>query len=61
MGAKYASVLIFLMLLVCFQAVRPGYFEARASVSYPVHNLNSGLNYATITEAVEAIETLSGA
>jgi len=60
MGAKYASILIFLILLVCFQAVRPGYFEARASPGYPVHNLNSGLNYTTITEAVEASETLSG-
>ena len=32
----------------------------RTSNSYPVHNLNTGLNYTTIQQAIDAPETLDG-
>jgi len=34
--------------------------EVKASDGYPVHNLNTGLNYTSIQEAVDAPETLDG-
>jgi parallel beta-helix repeat protein len=34
--------------------------EVKASNGYPVHNLNTGLNYTTIQEAIDAPETLNG-
>jgi nitrous oxidase accessory protein len=34
--------------------------EAKAYSGYPVHNLNTGLDYATIQEAIDANETLNG-
>jgi parallel beta-helix repeat protein len=35
-------------------------FETKASNDYPVHNLNTGLNYTTIQHAIDANETLDG-
>jgi parallel beta-helix repeat protein len=34
--------------------------KAEASISYPVHNLNNGLSYTRIQEAIDANETLDG-
>ena len=34
--------------------------ETKASSGSPVHNLNTGLNYTTIQEAINANETLNG-
>jgi parallel beta-helix repeat protein len=34
--------------------------EVKALNAYPVHNLDTGLNYTTIQEAIDANETLSG-
>jgi parallel beta-helix repeat protein len=34
--------------------------EVKAPNGYPVHNLNTGLNYTTIQEAIDANETLDG-
>ena len=34
--------------------------EVKAPNGYPVHNLDSGLNYTTIQEAIDAAETLDG-
>src|SRR4030043_139512 len=33
---------------------------ADVPIGYPVHNLNTGLNYTTIQEAIDADETLDG-
>jgi parallel beta-helix repeat protein len=60
MGARSASALIFLTLMLCLFTVRPSSLEAHASSSYPVHDLNSGLNYTTISDAIAASETMSG-
>jgi len=48
----------FLSLLVC---VKPNItVDVKASNGYPVHNLNSGLNYTTIQGAIHAPETFDG-
>jgi len=41
-------------------SVRFSLVEAKAPNGYPVHNLNTGLNYTTIQEAINAPETLNG-
>jgi len=48
-------VLLFSLLYIKFNPV-----EADASNGYPVHNLDTGLNYTTIQEAIGANETLDG-
>jgi len=48
-------VLLSLLLYVRFNPV-----EVEAPDSYPVHNLDTGLNYTTIQEAIDAPETLGG-
>ncbi|MGD0496494.1 MAG: right-handed parallel beta-helix repeat-containing protein [Candidatus Bathyarchaeia archaeon] len=60
MGTRSASVLIFLTLVLCLFTTQSSYLKAHASNSFPVHNLNTGLNYTTIAEAIAANETLSG-
>lgn len=40
--------------------MRFNYIEAEVPNGYPVHNLNTGLNYTTIQEAIGASETLDG-
>jgi parallel beta-helix repeat protein len=60
MRTRSASVLIFLALMLCLITAQPSYFKAHASSGYPVHDLNTGLNYTTIGEAIAANETLTG-
>jgi len=40
--------------------IRFNYIEVKTPDGYPVHNLNTGLSYATIQEAIDAPETLNG-
>jgi parallel beta-helix repeat protein len=35
-------------------------FNVKASNGYPVHNINTGMNYTTIQEAIDAAETQNG-
>jgi hypothetical protein len=58
LSRKFVLILVFLMLLVCLGSPRFQPNRATASDGYPVHNLNTGLNYATIQEAINANETL---
>lgn len=57
---RLCSVLIFLTIMLPMLTARPSYLKAKASSAYPVHDLNTGLNYTTIAEAIVANETLSG-
>jgi len=60
MSRKSVLVLLFVVIFVSLQ--HPGFQQNRveASDGYPVHNLNTGLNYTTIQEAINSSETLSG-
>ena len=60
MRTRSASALIFLTLMLCLFTARPSSLKAQASTGFPVHDLNTGLNYTTIAEAIAANETLSG-
>ncbi len=60
MKGKLVFVLCLLLLLSCLCFARFAQPEAKASSSLPVHNLNTGLNYSTIQEAIDANETLNG-
>jgi parallel beta-helix repeat protein len=44
----------------CILTVRNNEVEVKADNGYPVHNLNTGLNYANIQAAIDAVETLPG-
>lgn len=55
-----ASVLIFLALMLSLSTTQLGSFKAHASNGFPVHDLNTGLNYTTIGDAIASNETLSG-
>jgi len=44
----------------CLAFARFGQHEAKAFSTLPVHNLNTGLNYTTIQDAINANETLDG-
>jgi parallel beta-helix repeat protein len=57
MNGKFILVLILSISLVCLFSTRLGQFEAWARNAYPVHNLDTGLNYTTIQEAINANET----
>jgi len=48
----------FILLSSCLPIIRLHQIEVKASNGYPVHNLNTGLNYTTIQEAINADETL---
>jgi len=48
------------VLLSSLACIKLNLSEANASNGYPVHNLNTGLHYSTIQEAVEALETIDG-
>jgi parallel beta-helix repeat protein len=48
------------MLLVCLRYPRFQLSTVRASSGYPIHNINTGLNYTTIQGAIDANETLDG-
>ena len=58
MSRKYIPVLILLVLSSCVFSSTIHEFKVKALNGYPVHNLNTGLNYATIQEAINAPETL---
>jgi parallel beta-helix repeat protein len=60
MKGKLHLALHLLLLLSCLSYARFSNSEAKASSSLPVHNLNTGLNYTTIQEAISAPETLDG-
>jgi len=60
MDEKVVSVVSLFVLLSCLMSVRFNLVEVRAPSDYPVHNLDTGMNYRTIIEAVEASETLDG-
>jgi len=52
--------IMFLSLVFPLFAGKATSLEIEASAVYPVHNLNTGLNYTTIQEAIDANETLDG-
>jgi nitrous oxidase accessory protein len=60
MCRKFVFVLILCVLLSCLRCTKFNQVEVRASDGYPVHNLNTGLNYTTIQEAISDPETLAG-
>ena len=60
MKGNLLLVLCLLLLLSCFSCSRFSQTVTKASSSLPVHDLNTGLNYSTIQEAIDANETLDG-
>jgi hypothetical protein len=60
MEDKLLLALYILFLLSCFSYARFSQTLTKASSSSPVHNLNTGLNYTTIQEAINGDETLNG-
>lgn len=60
MRNKHIFVLSMLVLLTCALKVSFSSYKVNAFNPSPVHNLNTGLNYTTIQEAVDADETLNG-
>jgi len=60
MSRRLVTILGLLMLLSFSLYARFNLVEVKAPNGYPVHNLNTGLNYTTIQEAMDALETLDG-
>jgi len=60
MSKKLFFILGSLVLLSCLAGIQFHPAEVRASDGYPVHNLDTGLNYAAIQSAIDAPETLDG-
>ena len=60
MKGRLSQLLCLLLLLSCLSYVRFSQAEVKASSSLLVHNLNTGLNYTTIQEAIDANETVNG-
>lgn len=60
MNKKLVFGLSLLLLSPCLLLTRLSSIVTKASDDYPVHNLNTGLNYTTIQEAINANETLDG-
>jgi hypothetical protein len=60
MKGKLPQLFCLLLLLSCLSYVRFSQTEVKASSSLPVHNLNTGLNYTAIQEAIDANETVNG-
>lgn len=60
MSRKSVLALLFVIILFSLQYPRFEQNSVKASDGYPVHNLNTGLNYTTIQEAIDANETLDG-
>ncbi len=60
MKSEFAFFFTFLLLLFCLSSTRGNGSETAASSIYSVHNLNTGLDYPTIQEAINANETLNG-
>jgi len=49
-----------LLLSFSFRALPSAFFSVKADPSEGVHNLDTGLNYTSIQEAIDAFETLNG-
>lgn len=60
MNRRAVLILVFLLFLFLHSSPIFEQNEAKATDGYPVHNLNTGLNYTTIQEAIDANETLDG-
>lgn len=60
MGRKPIFALSLFVLLSSLLYVRFNPVEVNAPNGYPIHNVDTGLNYATIQEAINAPETLNG-
>ena len=58
MRRSYLLFLVLLLLSGCLLFSRIYQFQVEAPTSYSVHNINTGLNYTTIQEAIDANETL---
>ena len=59
MNRKVVLTLMLLMITLCFPRASLSPPKSEASVGNRVHNLETGLGYATIQEAIDAPETLS--
>jgi pectin methylesterase-like acyl-CoA thioesterase len=60
MSKKFASILIIFVLLFALRFSRVNQVGVKAANGGRVHNLNTGLNYTTIQEAINANETEDG-
>jgi len=60
MNKKPILLLTLLLLSFLLSQSRFEWASVRATDGLPVHNLNTGLNYTTIQEAIDASETLNG-
>lgn len=60
MKSKFVFLIILSLLLSCLSFANAAHFKTATSSTYPVHNLNTGLNYTTIQGAIDAPETTSG-
>lgn len=60
MSARFVLILSLCMLFSCLLQTTFRPIEVKASNVYPVHNLNTGLNYETIQEAIDAPLTSNG-
>lgn len=60
MKRRLGSFIVSLALLSALQYVRVCPFKTNASNEMRIHNLDTGLSYTTIQDAIDATETLSG-
>jgi parallel beta-helix repeat protein len=60
MNRKLIAILIPLFLSLNILSIKFTTGAIQASDSYPIHNLETGLNYTTIQEAINANQTLNG-
>jgi len=58
MSKKSILILSLFVLLSCLLHTSYNLVEVKAPNGYPVHNVDTGLNYTTIQEAIDAPETL---
>ncbi|MGA3191966.1 MAG: NosD domain-containing protein [Candidatus Bathyarchaeia archaeon] len=60
MKEKAIIVLILFLVSSCLFHGNLGYVGVEASDTYPVHNVNTGLNYSSIQAAIDAPQTVNG-
>jgi len=60
MKGKFVFLIILSLLLSCLSFANAAHFKTATSSTYPVHNLDTHLNYTTIQEAIDAPETMKG-
>jgi len=60
MNRKLVPFIILAAVLTRFLYIESCQIRAETPVGYPVHNLNTGLNYTRIQDAINAPETLDG-